>query len=135
MKEKIFLRDRIRLNLMEAMKKAGYNQVQLARELGISKGTVNNWIKGNNSPDVDTVPALCEVLGIEIVDLFISHDVHSEPCPNTPLDLDPQEKQLLDKYRALNEEGQEKLLGHADDLVATGKYKKCDKLMLDSKEA
>jgi len=52
------------------MKLAGLNQVQLAEHLGISKGTVNNWTRGNNSPDVDIVPQICDVLGISIVDLY-----------------------------------------------------------------
>lgn len=68
----ISLRERIRLNLISAMKKADINQVQLAEKLGISKGTVNNWARGNNSPDVDMVPKICDVLEISILDLFSS---------------------------------------------------------------
>ena len=48
----ISLRERIRLNLVSSMEAANINQVQLADKLGISKGTVNNWARGNNSPDV-----------------------------------------------------------------------------------
>ena len=66
----ISLRERIRLNLIDAMKNAGFNQVQLAENLSVSKGTVNNWIRGNNSPDVDMVPRICKVLGISILDLY-----------------------------------------------------------------
>jgi len=67
---KISLRERIRINLTSAMEQANINQVQLAEKLGISKGTVNNWARGNNSPDVDMVPNICEVLGISIIDLY-----------------------------------------------------------------
>lgn len=66
----ISLRERIRLNLVSAMENAGINQVQLAERLGISKGTVNNWARGNNSPDVDMVPRICKVLGISVLDLY-----------------------------------------------------------------
>lgn len=68
----ISLRERIRLNLLSAMDRANINQVQLAEKLGISKGTVNNWARGNNSPDVDMVPKICNVLGISILDLYTS---------------------------------------------------------------
>ena len=68
----ISLRERIRLNLIDAMKNAGVTQVQLADKLNISKGTVNNWTRGNNSPDVDMVPKICTVLGISIIDLYLS---------------------------------------------------------------
>lgn len=66
----ISLRERIRLNLVSAMEQANINQVQLAEKLGISKGTVNNWARGNNSPDVDMVPRICEVLGISVLALY-----------------------------------------------------------------
>lgn len=66
----ISLRERIRLNLLSAMEQAAINQVQLAEKLGISKGTVNNWARGNNSPDVDMVPKICKVLEISISDLY-----------------------------------------------------------------
>lgn len=52
------------------MENANINQVQLAEKLGISKGTVNNWARGNNSPDVDMVPKICKVLGISVLDLY-----------------------------------------------------------------
>lgn len=66
----ISLRERIRINLISYMEKANINQVQLAERLGISKGTVNNWARGNNSPDVDMVPKICQVLNISILDLY-----------------------------------------------------------------
>ena len=62
LKETVSLRERMRINLVSAMKKAGLTQVSLADRLDISKGTVNNWIRGNNSPDVDMVPRICKAL-------------------------------------------------------------------------
>ncbi len=81
----ISFRERIRLNLVAAMKSANMSQVQLAERLGISKGTVNNWTKGNNSPDVDMVPQICRVLGISISSLY------------TPLPFEPEEIQSTKK--------------------------------------
>ena len=66
----ISLRERIRINLVSAMEKANINQVQLGEKLGVSKGTVNNWTRGNNSPDVDMVPRICKILGITIASLY-----------------------------------------------------------------
>lgn len=68
--DEISLREIIRLNLIHSMKKAEINQVQFAEKLGISKGTVNNWIRGNNSPDLEMVPKICEVLQMSIPDLY-----------------------------------------------------------------
>lgn len=77
----ISLRERIRLNLVAAMENAGINQVQLAEKLKISKGTVNNWTRGNNSPDVDMVPKICEVLGISVLSLY--SPIEFEPLETT----------------------------------------------------
>lgn len=74
----ISLRERIRLNLVSAMKSAGINQVKLAEILGISKGTVNNWTRGNNSPDVDIVPRICDALGISILDLYSPAEIEAQ---------------------------------------------------------
>lgn len=71
----ISFRERIRLNLVSAMKVANISQVQLAERLGISKGTVNNWTRGNNSPDVEIVPKICDVLGISLSDLFSPSEI------------------------------------------------------------
>ncbi len=76
----ISLRERMRLNLVFAMEKANINQVNLADKLGISKGTVNNWVRGNNSPDVDMVPKICKVLNISVLDLYSS--ARYEPIDN-----------------------------------------------------
>lgn len=78
----ISLRERIRLNLVAAMENAGINQVQLAEKLKISKGTVNNWTRGNNSPDVDMVPKICEVLGISILTLYSPTEFESPETAN-----------------------------------------------------
>ena len=102
----ISLRERIRLNLLSAMEQANINQVQLAERLGISKGTVNNWARGNNSPDVDMVPKICKVLGISILDLY------------SPTRLEPREgKQSAPLYSS---EAQ-KLAADYDSLDGHGK--------------
>lgn len=135
----ISFRERIRLNLLSAMKSANMNQVQLAERLGISKGTVNNWAKGNNSPDVDMVPQICRVLGISISTLynplpFEPEEMIKEEKKSIPEDtnrLNDAELHLVSLYRELNQEGQEKLLDLADDLVSSGKYIKSDSTKLD----
>lgn len=43
------------------------------------------------------------------------------------------EQQLIENYRQLNEEGQEKLLDHSIDLVSSGRYIKSDKSTLVKK--
>ena len=96
MENDISLRERIRLNLVAAMEKAGINQVQLAKKLGISKGTVNNWIRGNNSPDVDIVPDICSVLEISIIELFSS--LNNSVIGSPGFNLSSEEIAIVNKY-------------------------------------
>lgn len=116
----ISLRERIRLNLISAMEQANINQVQMAEKLGISKGTVNNWARGNNSPDVDMVPKICKVLGISILDLYSPTQFEPpENAKNSPdaAEAAPREDELkLMEYlkRAIYDMG---LVQEGDDLT------------------
>lgn len=96
----ISLRERIRLNLISAMEKEGVNQVQLADKLGISKGTVNNWARGNNSPDIDIVPKICKVLNISVLDLYSPTKFeHPESIKISKTDIhSPEARKLADAY-------------------------------------
>lgn len=51
------------------------------------------------------------------------HRAVMEAETGVPADT-PAERELLNKYRLLNDEGQEKAAGYIDDLVTSGKYKK-----------
>lgn len=105
----ISLRERIRLNLLDGMKNAGLNQVQLAEKLGISKATVNNWTRGNNSPDVDMVPQICKALGIAILDLYSPREnepieLHSEKRISSS-NLSEEAQQVAQDYSQLDQPG------------------------------
>ena len=104
----ISLRERIRINLVTAMDNAGINQVQLADKLNISKGTVNNWTRGNNSPDVDMVPRICEVLGISILSLYSPTEFESpegETIKKSPSDLSEEARKIARSYDKMNSHG------------------------------
>lgn len=97
----ISLRERIRINLITAMENAGINQVQLADKLNISKGTVNNWTRGNNSPDVDMVPRICEVLGISVLSLYSPTEFESqegETTKKSPSDISEEARKIARSY-------------------------------------
>lgn len=104
----ISLRERIRINLVTAMENSGLNQVQLADKLGISKGTVNNWIRGNNSPDVDMVPQICNVLNTSISSLYAPTTSEPEELPsqtkNAP-SLSDEALKVAQDYTALDQPG------------------------------
>lgn len=121
----ISLRERIRRNLIAAMSAANMNQVQLAEKLGIKKGTVNNWVRGNNSPDVDIVPAICAVLGISIETLYApaeSEQINNQMKYKKISPLTDEEIQVAKKYRALDEYGKGTV-----DTILDREYDRCQK--------
>lgn len=101
------LRERIRLNLINAMAHAELNQVGLAEKLGISKGTVNNWVRGNNSPDVDMVPKICEVLGISILDLYKPRDNELLQTESQKMRYSPAAVKMAKDYDRLDSWGKQ----------------------------
>ena len=106
----ISLRERIRINLVTAMENAGINQVQLADKLNISKGTVNNWTRGNNSPDVDMVPRICEVLGISVLSLYSPTEFESpegETTKKSPSELSEEAQKIAKSYEKLTDHEKE----------------------------
>lgn len=91
---------------------------QLAQAAGLSTSTVDDIIKGKTnelSVGVDKMLKIAEALGVTVEELY----ERGKPP-------DPGERQLLDRFRSLNEEGREKALDYLGDLVDTGKYKKRD---------
>lgn len=46
------------------LEERGISQRELARRLGLSNVSVNQWVKGVAKPSRDTVPELCSVLGV-----------------------------------------------------------------------
>lgn len=117
------IRDNVQRNLILYLSISGLSQKEFAKRIGVSQSSVTNWVKGSNSPDIEVVARICDVLGISVVQLF---GTATQPqliqSPNKP--LSQAEEGLLEDYRQLNSEGQDKASEYVSDLVATGRYKK-----------
>ena len=73
--------------------KAGMDQAALAARLGFSKTAVGGWESGRTRPDVDTIPRLCELLGVPVTELLGLPAVAALP---------EEEKELLALYHRLD---------------------------------
>ena len=95
-------------------KAAGLTIDELVARSGVPKGTITK-ILGNTTkaPALETVRAIAHALGKTLADFDDTPVVSAE---------DPVRDELLARYDQLNQEGQEKLLDLADDLVSSGKY-------------
>lgn len=100
-------REVIRANIERYLSSSGYSQKEVAEKLGVSKSSVTNWIKGKNTPDVNLVVPLCELLGITVLDLFSSDTEHSSfrHTENAP-DITPEALKIAKDYDGLPAPGQ-----------------------------
>lgn len=72
------LRDSLKQNLNHYLSISGMTQKEFAIKLGVSQAAVTNWTKGNNSPDIDVIAQICDILGITINELIKSDSVEKD---------------------------------------------------------
>lgn len=94
------IRENVKKNLGYYLSLQGISQKELAEKLGVSQSAVTNWIKGKNSPDIESVAQICQALRISVSDLFGAGD----------MEMTIHERSLLQLYRDLCPELQEYLM-------------------------
>lgn len=122
--------------LREARIATGLTQQQVADLMGVTNSTYCGYETGKRQPDVKKLKQLSFVLSIS-VDKLLDTDcyLHHEATSSTSSTITPDEDRLVGLYRKLNDEGQEKLVDYAEDLVAGGRYIKTDPFGMGKKEA
>ncbi len=60
--------------LKQARDRAGLTQAQVAAHMGVDQSTISYWETDGASPRADKLPALAELLGCAIDDLFAAND-------------------------------------------------------------
>lgn len=101
------VRERLRKNLSYYLTTKNITQKSLAESLNVSQAAVNNWIKGKNSPDIEIIAKLCEILNVSINDLL-------------ELPSNKAEVYLIQKYRSLDEYGKRNI-----DTLLENEYQRC----------
>ena len=116
------VKEEIAKNLLFYRKKSGLTQKELAAKLGVKNTAVSNWESGNNSIDIETLFAACEIFGVTLNDMYGRYSV--EKSSGSVLSAD--EVCLLETYRCLNQQGQEYILQTI--AMAATVYKKVDRV-------
>lgn len=110
-------------NLTSFMNQKGVDRQQLATDLGFPYTTITDWLKEKTYPRIDKIEMMARYFRCEKSDLIESHDVQ-------PDIMTTNESVLMDLYRQLNDEGQERLLEYAKLLTTSGLYIKNDSLRM-----
>ena len=108
--------------LRQAREQSGLTQQDLAEKLGVTKSAIGNYENGVSSPKWDVLLKIFDILHVE--PNFLYQDNFSLNTTE-PIVLTPQQSALLSSFDQLNEEGQQKAVDYVEDLVLTGRYKKC----------
>ena len=99
-------------------------------EIGVSYSTLDSALKrGISNAGVSTMIRVFQALQLDIENIQRGDLYYSAENENAPSRKDAA---LLAMFNQLNEEGQEKLLDYADDLVQSEKYIKSNKGLLAS---
>lgn len=107
--------------LRERREALGLKQAELGRLLGVTGSAIGNYENEFSSPRADILYKVFDVLRCDANYLFQDEMSCEEDTPQAR-----RERHLLDSFRQFNEEGQDKVIDYADDLLATGRYIKSD---------
>lgn len=101
------IRNVIGNNIKKICEMKGIRQIDIAEFMGISQGSVSNWMKGINSIDIENLARLCEFLGVSLNQIY-----GIDPITPDAL-LMAEEAELLHVFRSLNKNGKSMLMGTA----------------------
>ena len=88
-----------------------FSMYRLVKEADIPYSSLNNIIHRRTCPTIATLEKLCKGLNITLSDFF---DFELYPLQNE--NLTPEEDELINKYRALTKNKQERLQAYLDGL-------------------
>lgn len=96
------------MSLKDLRKASGMTQREVASLFGIKPRTYQNYENGVTSPDMDTAARFAQYFGCTIGELFDLNEGVEDYSPN--------ERNLIDLYRSMNQDGQRTLLAIAETL-------------------
>ena len=98
-------------NLRRIMFLTGIRQVDLADRIGVNKGNVSRWVKGENIPYGENLAKLAAALGVSVDVLLGEKELtYADFLPKPEVvqedfaDYSGDEKVLIEAYRRSNEE-------------------------------
>lgn len=105
--------------LLDAFYASGYNQTELCKKTGITKGAMSSYLSGRYFPKQKALESLANELNVTIEYLM---GIDGEGSDKDLSELKPLQCQLLLLVEQLNDEGQRRVLDYAADLVASARY-------------
>ena len=119
--------------LKQLRKSSGITQEQLAAIIGVERSSIGKYEgRSQTIPSDDVKYRIAEYFGVT-VDYLMGYTDSPNPSLANP-QYTETENALIKDFRALNEEGQQKVIEYIEDLMASGRYIKIHSVLM-GKEA
>ncbi|MFR0781307.1 MAG: helix-turn-helix domain-containing protein [Zhenhengia sp.] len=113
------------LRLRKALNIRSMKQMELSEKTNIGKSAISQYLSGKVIPKQDKIYLMAKALNVNEAwlmgyDVEMSRITISYNKTSAPSIIKPKEKELLDKYRALDEKGQ-----HTVSTILDMEYNRC----------
>ena len=110
--------------LIGLRKSSGLTQAEFAKKIGVSRSAIGNYEKGVRRPDFETTEAIADYFNVSLGYLMGRDESDKELYDRyrEQLFAREKEKKIIELYRKLNTEGQQKAQAYLEDLVNLKKY-------------
>ena len=95
-------------------------QLELAKRAGLSEISIRKYENGDRKPKIETVQKIAEALDISPYSLY-SFEMAAEEIDKK---IERKENEILNRYRKLNETGQDKAIEQVELLTKIPDYQK-----------
>ena len=121
------MNSKLRELIQDARKSCNMKQKEVAQLMGLRGSTISNWENGVSDPDIDEFVQLCSIYNVDFSSILIA--AYGDPTKNIPpLDYDARERNLILKYRSLDERGKETVDRLVDSQCEMAKIKLSESL-------
>lgn len=100
-------KQKVQYALISLMDEHGTKGTELAEAIGVKKQSVSGWRRGETSPDLDNMIAVCNYYGITL-DEFVGRGENA---------MNSDEQELVDSYRSMTSEQRAAILAISKSMV------------------
>ena len=101
------------IRLKELREKNNLSQQAFAIKMNISQSTIGMWESGKREPNFSTIQKLADYFNVS-VDYLLGRTEEITATNETISELNIKEEEILEIFRKLNEEKQNKVIGYAE---------------------
>ncbi|QZG76894.1 helix-turn-helix domain-containing protein [Klebsiella michiganensis] len=105
--------------LSRLLKETGWSQAELARRIGVTQQTVQQWVNGKSTPKPASIDSLVKVTGHPPYWFMLPPDEGDQVVTPDAMKLGPMQLDLLKTFNAFPEEDQQQMLSEMKDRKET----------------